>query len=718
MTSLSRGAAWVLALACAFVHPRPASAVLTSTWTVESYEQWNEGEAEQAFITSQGEVRPGWSTERTALEIEGVWSAVRSKDGSVLLGTDADATVYRVRDRKPARLASIPDAIAVVSLAEGSDGTIYAGTMPGGEVWKIEPRSGKASRLARLAGAETVWALSMGKDGKHLYAGTGPAGELFAIEARTGKARVAFQTEDKRVLSVVTAADGGIWLGTSDKAMVFRHDPAKNTTRAMADFAGNEVTALAVWADGVIACANEFDEPSTTGVKTKAAIDKALQEKKKAGEKPAMPETGSKPGADKPAPVGAEPARKGERKGKGALYRVYDDGRLEQLHALTATYFSDVVVADSGRIFAGAGDKGRVYLIDTDDSVSTVFDVEERVIAALLYDPKAGPDQGLGFATTDASALYRTTGRAKGASYTSEVFDTEAPSRFGKLLWHGSEGISVETRSGNTAEPGKGWSAFQAPRRPARGGGMSTSGAVESPPGRYVQFRARFTDADAVLRQARLYYLPQNTATRVTGIEVKNPAAKSGVTLQAGTTPARSPVIELKWKVENPDSDQTEYVVEARRDGEALWRPLRQQPLTTATLEWNTETYPDGYYRVRVTSSDRRANASDRAREHVRTSQLFVVDNQKPMLEGIQVNYPRATARAGDALSAIAEVGFAVDDGPWQIGGTADGLFDSTIEELRLELPRDLTPGIHTLAIRVADEAGNIGAASVSFSVQ
>jgi outer membrane protein assembly factor BamB len=716
VTSLSRGAAWAVALACAFVHPRPASAVLTSTWNVESYEQWNEGEAEQAFITSQGEVRPGWSTERTALEIEGVWSALRTRDGSVLLGTDEDAAVYRVRDKKAAKLAAIPDAIAVVSLAEGADGTIYAGTMPGGEVWKIEA-NGRASKLAKLAGAETVWALSMGKDGKNLYAGTGPSGELFAIEARTGKARVAFQTEDKRVLSVVTAPDGAIWLGTSEKAMVFRHDPAKNTTRAMADFAGNEVTALAVWADGVIACANEFDEPSTTGVKTKAAIDKALAEKK-TGEKPSMPEAGSKPGADKPTPAGTEPPRKGERKGKGALYRVYDDGRLEQLHALTATYFSDVEVTESGRVFAGAGDKGRVYLIDTDDSVSTVFDVEERVIAALLYDPKAGADQGLSFATTDASALYRTTGRAKGATYTSEVFDTKAPSRFGKLLWHGSEGITVETRSGNTAEPGKGWSGFEAPRKPARNGGMNTSGEVGSPPGRYVQFRARFADADAVLRQARLYYLPQNTATRVTGIEVKNPAAKSGVTLQTGATPARSPVIELKWKVENPDSDQTEYVVEVRRDGEAMWRPLRQQPLTTTSLEWNTETYPDGHYRLRVTANDRRANASDRAREHVRTGNLFVVDNQRPTVNGLQVDYPRATAKASDALSAIAEVGFAVDDGPWQIGGTADGLFDSAEETLRMELPRDLSPGVHTLAIRVADEAGNIGAASVSFQVK
>jgi hypothetical protein len=725
VTLFSRGAARVLALACVFLPARPASAVLTSTWTVESYEQWNKGEAKDAFVTSQGEVRPGWSTERTDLELEGVWSALHSRDGSVLLGTDDGGAVYRVRDGKATKLASIPEAVAVVSLAEGADGVIYAGTMPGGEVWKIEGgantnKAGRATRLVKLPKAETVWALSLGKDGKSLYAGTGPEGELFAIEVRTGKARVAFQTEDKRILSVVTAPDGAIWLGTSEKAMVFRHDPARNATRAMGDFSGNEVTAMAAWSDGVIVCANEFDEPSTTGMKSKAAIDKALAEKK-TGEKPDMPEAGTKPGADKAAPAGTEPARKGERKGKGALYRVYADGRLEQLHALTATYFTDVEVTAGGSIFASAGDKGRVYLIDTDDSVSTAFDVEERVVAAVLLDPRAGEagaDRGLAFVTSDAAALYRSTGRAKAGTYTSDVFDTGAPSRFGKLLWQGAGGMSITTRTGNTAEPGKGWSEFESPGKSARGGGQRSAGEVASPPGRYIQFRVELTDADAVLRQARLYYLPQNSATRITSIEIKNPAAKSGITLQSGATPARSPVIELKWKVENPDSDQTEYVIEARRDGEALWRPLRQQPHTGTSFEWNTETHPDGFYRVRVTASDRRANASDRVREHARVSNPFVIDNEKPSITDLSVQYPRVTARASDALSAIAEVGFAVDDGPWLIGGTTDGLFDSAEEAVRLELPRDLDRGFHTLTVRVADEAGNIGAASVSFQVK
>ena len=126
----------------------------------------------------------------------------------------------------------------------------------------------------------------------------------------------------------------------------------------------------------------------------------AVREAKKqprVGQAPDMPKTGSEPGADKRDPEDSKPEREGARKGKGALFRVYGDGRLAQLHALTATYFSDVVVTETGAVFAGAGDKGRVYLVDTDDSVSTAFDVDERIIARMIYEP----GEGLSFATTD-----------------------------------------------------------------------------------------------------------------------------------------------------------------------------------------------------------------------------------------------------------------------------------------------------------------------------
>nr|MBA3458211.1 hypothetical protein [Deltaproteobacteria bacterium] len=63
----------------------PAGAVVTSTWTVETYQQFEAGDATSAFITSTGELRPGWDTKRTVLEGDAVWASLKLADGSVLL---------------------------------------------------------------------------------------------------------------------------------------------------------------------------------------------------------------------------------------------------------------------------------------------------------------------------------------------------------------------------------------------------------------------------------------------------------------------------------------------------------------------------------------------------------------------------------------------------------------------------------------------------------
>ncbi len=75
----------------------PAGAVVTATWGVETYQQWDAGDATSAFITSAGELRPGWDIKRTALEGDAVWSAVHLADGSVLLGSDANGAIFRVQ---------------------------------------------------------------------------------------------------------------------------------------------------------------------------------------------------------------------------------------------------------------------------------------------------------------------------------------------------------------------------------------------------------------------------------------------------------------------------------------------------------------------------------------------------------------------------------------------------------------------------------------------
>lgn len=689
----------------------PAGAVVTATWTIETYQQFDAGDATSAFITSQGELRPGWDTKRTVLEGDAVWASLRLADGSVLLGSDANGAIYRLAGDKATKVATLPGAIAVVALTQTSDGAIWAGAMPGNRVYKVE-LGGKVTPgpVLHAKDVETVWSLT--SVGTTVYAGTGPSGKLFSIAG--GAAREVFDTDDKRITALATTSDGAVWLGTSERALVFRFDPKDGKGRAMADFAGNEISSLAGYRDGVVAAANDLADTPTPVGKTAGQLEAVEKPNAPKGQAPKLPDAGTKPGADKDPPPVADLGRKGAKKGKGALFRIGADGRLDQLHALTATYFTSVVVGND-TVYAGAADKGRIYMVDPDGSVATAFDVDERAVSQLWIDKNL-----LGFATDDAAAAYRATGRAQQARYVSDVLDAKAVSKFGRLAWVGQGRIKLETRSGNTAKPGVGWSEWQVPQQTRKLGGGAEGGKIASPPGRYLQWRVALEDDSARLRKVTSYYVPQNQPTQVSDVGVELATKETLPTLKDSAGKPRSPVLKIKWKAENPDSDETVYTLEARRDGEANWRPIStgKTPLTATTWDWNTETYPDGWYRVRVTGSDAPANSPDRALTSSATSTMFAIDNARPAIEALQITYPRASARASDAINTIAEMAYSVDDGPWQLGTTADGLYDDSTEDLRIELPANLPRGTHTLAVRVADAAGNVGSTSATFVIK
>ena len=138
-----------------------ASAGVTSKVTIKTYKQFDEGEANNAVITSIGEVKPGWVTAKQELEFEGgVWSALALPGGTVLLGTAQKGEIFISRKGTTSKLTSIPDVLAVVSMARGKDGNVYVGTMPKAQVLRVNPNKGKTTKVATLKDADTVWSLT------------------------------------------------------------------------------------------------------------------------------------------------------------------------------------------------------------------------------------------------------------------------------------------------------------------------------------------------------------------------------------------------------------------------------------------------------------------------------------------------------------------------------------------------------------------------------
>ena len=73
-----------------------ALAVSTRTWQTATYKDFDEGEAENALITSLGEVLPGQDTEQIDLETDAVWTAVRGPDGTVYTAGVSDGAITAI----------------------------------------------------------------------------------------------------------------------------------------------------------------------------------------------------------------------------------------------------------------------------------------------------------------------------------------------------------------------------------------------------------------------------------------------------------------------------------------------------------------------------------------------------------------------------------------------------------------------------------------------
>src|SRR5207237_3359761 len=126
----------------------------------------------------------------------------------------------------------------------------------------------------------------------------------------------------------------------------------------------------------------------------------------------------------------------------------------------------------------------------------------------------------------------------------------------------------------------------------------------------------------------------------------------------------RSPLVKLRWHVENSDEDELIYRVYFREEGESNWKPIGgPEPLTRTELDWNTESIPDGNYVIKVVASDERSNPKEEALDSSLVSTPFLVDNRKPELSGTKVDYPVISGRAVDSFSPIAELAYSVDGG-------------------------------------------------------
>ena len=169
------------------------------------------------------------------------------------------------------------------------------------------------------------------------------------------------------------------------------------------------------------------------------------------------------------------------------------------------------------------------------------------------------------------------------------------------------------------------------------------------------------------------------------------------------------------------NDDKLIYKLDFRKVGRTNWIQIKDK-VETDVFEWDSKTVEDGRYEIRVTASDERSNSPATKLTGSRISEPIVVDNTGPVIRkySIEKSGRSATLKldVADELSVIGRLEYTLDsNAEWKGTLPDDGVCDTTEESFTITL-EDLEPGEHVLALRVADDVGNVTHKTFELSIQ
>ena len=693
----------------------------TRTWSQGEFADFEKGAIKNLSVRSDGVLSLAPQTKEwfdTASMY--LWSLARDSKGNLYAGGGSGAKLYRIgADGKGKVLADL-DALEIHGIAVDSKDRVYAATAPDGKVYRVPP-NGKPE-IFYDPKAKYIWALAFDRQ-DNLFIATGDQGEIHRVTP-DGKGRVFFKCEETHVRSMAIDASGNVFVGTEPGGLVLRVSPAGEGF-VLYQMPKREVTAVSVGRDGSIYAAGVGSRPAPPPAQAAPAAAPAPVQQAQGAPRQAAP-----PPALSIAPVGVT--------GGSEVYRMDAMGAPRRVW----THAQDVVYAigfdASGRVLLGAGNKGNIYRIESPTRYTSLLTVPATQVTAF----QSGADGRIYAATGNVGKIYEIGSRPESqGSIESDVFDSGLFTEWGRLSFearlNGGQ-IAIQTRSGNLDQPQKNWSAWSAPIVAEKGD------RIASPAARFVQWKATFTAAAAnspELDSVDVAYLPKNVEPHVDRIEitpanyrfasavaatpiqtlalpplVRQAARNEAAVASPSDTPATiTPSLQsgkgfigARWLAADPNGDSLTYTIEIRGVNENEWKPLRDKVAEKYT-SWDSTTFPDGEYRIRVTASDAPSNPPADTLTGRLESDPFLIDNTPPRISNLTASRNngklRARWHAADALNNIDKAEYSLDGGDWTVVAPTTGLSDS--QELDYDLNLDAGPGEHTIAVRVEDAYAN-----------
>jgi len=745
----------------------PASfAEHTRRWRQSTYEDFLKGTAHGVAVRSDGrlELAPKVTLLADA-DTSYLWSVRLDPKGTLYAAGGSPAKVFRFDSNgKPAVFFDSTD-LSAQAIVFDSQGALYVGTSPDGKVYRVTPSGEKSVFFDPKT--KYIWDLAFSPDGT-LYVATGDKGQVFAV-APDGKGELFYSSDEAHIRVLAFDAKGNLIAGTEPSGRILRISRSSSRTSAkdskdsaapkaegfvLYETSRREVTSLAVSADGTI-YVSAIGEKPRAGQAPSAIISNAQ------GTATITP--GGAPGAGQ-VPPQQQPFVPFPPLLSSSIYRISPEGAPEELWTSREDVVYALGLASDGRLLAGTGNAGALLAVDGHGVFAHLAKSGSAQITGLVRN-----SSGKVFLSTANPGKIFSVGPESESegTFESRSFDAQLLSQWGRLEWWSpppaasakSSANSNEprleffVRSGNTEDPGREWSRWYGP--------YAKSGtAMEAPSARFVQWKAVIHDGRPGdgLDWVSVAYLPRNVAPIIDGIALQDPGVRaqsmvgmssgqpttvmlrmppspniSGMTITQSSTPPRfeqPPQGTLQkgfqsvvWTAHDENDDEMRYAVYFRGEHEHEWKLLKEN-LEQKFYSWDTTALPDGAYYLKVVATDTASNPPALALKTERESERFEVDNTPPVVEDIKVapasgkmtgGHP-ASFTARDVTSAIERAQYSLDGGDWVLVAPSTGISDALVEHYDFGMP-SLTPGEHTIAVRVYDRFENVGSGKTTFTV-
>ncbi len=656
----------------------PTAAGRAKAWQQYAYDDFAQGESEGISIAADGvlELAPAL-VELAALEAERVWSMVPNPKGGLYVGTGDSGRLFAVDDEGQAELLFDSPELVLHALVVGPDGRLYAGSAPDGLIYALDGE-GPATTLLQT-GSHYVWDLAFVDD--QLYAATGEPGRVLKI-ARDGSHEVFFAPEDRHVITLLAHNDR-LYAGTAGKGRIYQIDGA-GRGRLLFESEQEEIHNLVVAANGEIFA---------------SAI---------------------------PAPSNGE----NSHNIPAAVYRVGVEGAVYPIWEETATKRVNLVAAGENLLLS-TSDPAQLLRLSADGRRALVAQFESFVPSRLLVG--LGGTLHLGGAQKAAVSILPENSRRQG-HFESAVEDFAIHARWGTLEWRGTQPAdtrtTVQTRTGNSQEPDKTWSAWSEP--------LTESGqTITSPAARFIQYRVEMESTrDGVTPQlgsVAIRGVQVNLKPRITELQTfpfrpqqSSNGGQSQGTPQASqgrrnTRPPHAKSLRLvRWQAQDPNEDRLVYDLYLKGEDQQAWK-LVEENIAQTSVVWDTESMPEGQTQLKLVASDRLDNPAAESLRDERESAPFAIDNSPPTIVlDAQTRASGAVVEVAirDRISAVQKAYYTTDYGEQQHPiAPLDGVFDSRSEKAHFVV-EGLAAGEHVIVVRALDALDNIGVRQIVIQVK